>query len=269
MQQRHSSEDSNLMITQTGEEEEEEHFDLDSRAAKRQDERESFLTFLRNLSGLPSSCRRFFSWSVVVCCTILAHAVVMLAATTALDDVALFQPGGDRDNETIAKSLLFHGSTQLLFGGLGLYFTVFALRRENEVEIMAAIWLVGSVLVFDVSALSNALPFVQDSLGLDDGTCSSPSLLNVASGANGTVPGNASSVPAPAAGNATDPGGGGCKQPLPLPLFVAVLLPSSPNPQVGVPFRTGFFAFLTVLWLRMMYYGCKARVDFGLRIFKL
>jgi len=91
------------------------------------------------------------------------------------------------------------------------------------------------VLIFDISAVSNALPFVKDSLGLDDGACSSPGgLLGASAGAvadatNGTAlrrmldAHGGGGLPDASAANATAVG---CKAKDPLPLFVALLLPS-------------------------------------------
>lgn len=216
-------------------------------------ERESWALFFRSISGLPTSCRRFISYSLAVCFFICAHATLVIASIGTLPEE------GQDPKGTVRKMLTYYGVTQLLFSFLGLYFSIFALRRENEVEIRGAIWLVGSIVVFDINAVTIFLPAVKDSLNLDGLTAGASGTSGCAGGGDtdGNAGGNASTA------NASN----------------ALLLCGSDESTssngrlvdmiLGVEFRSTFLALLFAMWLPMWYFGYKARVDFGWRIFKL
>ena len=199
---------------------------------------------------------------MLVCIVIEAHAMLVLLIVRELTEAKLYQPGGDENQEQVAKSLLYHGVTQVLFGLLGFYFSIFGLRRQNDVEIMAAVYLVGSVIIFDISALTNVLPVFQAAFDLKEACARTNTTVGYAANdysSNSSTSSNTTGTEL----------SGDCTPPKPLPFLVSLIFPSPPDTTLGFYFRMGFFALLMILWMPMLYYGLKARVDFGWRIFKL
>lgn len=124
-----------------------------------------WLNFFRSVPGLPRSCRLFLACSCAAVLLITIHALIVLATANGIEtfNVTAADYGGQWANSTevcpaevftgveadfdlvlrckkpLERKLIFYGVTQLLSALLALYFTIFALRRENEVEIGGAI----------------------------------------------------------------------------------------------------------------------------------
>ena len=85
-----------------------------------------------------------------------AVALIVVHAIAVLIEGGVLHHEVDALGNPISSKLYFYGITQLLLGVLAMRFTVSALRRENEVEIIWAVLLVGLTSVFDVSILVGA-----------------------------------------------------------------------------------------------------------------
>ena len=184
------------------------------------DAAESWYHFFKSVSGLPYSCRRFLLWSCVCVGLIIVHSIFVLLGILTIpydstDPVAV--AGGLTQRTKSVQMLALFGGTQFLYSCLTFYFAIFALRRENQVELSAALYLVLSLLVYDISVLIT--PAFSNNLGT-----------------SGLVPDSAGP-------------------------YVTTLM--------GPNFRGIWLVVVIAFYLPMLYYGSRARVDFGWRIFKL
>jgi len=178
--------------------------------------RDGLYAFYYSIGGLPASCRAFFRVAMVNIGIIMCHMLLVFIGIPTLYLGTI----DAKERNTAFQMLSYYGGSQLLLGLLSLYFVVNALKTENQVLLTAATWLIGSVLIFDVSVL------LTDTVGR--------SLLQTS---------------AVIEGDGRD-------------WYINIFL-------LGLPFRATFLIVLLILWFMMVYYGSKARVDFGWRIFKL
>ena len=150
------------------------------------------MSFFRSMPGLPASCRHFFAWMCVALALIGVHAIAVLIEGAVLHHEV------DALGNPISSKLYFYGITQLLLGVLAMRFTVSALRRENEVQILCALTLTllltvaqpdptpHEVEVIWARTLTQALPLTVTRLrssGPSSSSASRPSLTSPSSSA--------------------------------------------------------------------------------------
>jgi hypothetical protein len=184
-------------------------------ARKKKEVLDDWFSFARSLPGLPRSVRNFLARSLLCVVTITVHALMLIIGIGTLR-----RPDYSREG---FQTILYYAYTQLLFALLAGLQALQAVRHENPIEMTAATYLVGSVLVFDVSVLATGSEFAARVLKRKEPL---------------PFPVEPSDFGEPADG-----------------FVVSVLF--------GTGFRVLFTCWLTACWFQMVYYAALARIDFG------